>query len=94
MVITGTEWVNRIEGGRFEGPSLPPHLVIQILGPGHLTAASGYSRVLESANGKLLMEGFDPFRSHWLPARFGSVRESLLAELGPPKGRLAFASRL
>lgn len=81
MIVTGTSWVNRIEGGRSDGPALPDNLVIQAIGPGHLIAASGYSRVLESAAGKLLTEGFDPFRSQWLPKLFGTVRESLLDEM-------------
>ena len=36
-----------------------------------------YARVLESANGRILMEGFDPFRSTWLPKRFRGVRADL-----------------
>ena len=82
MVVTGTRWVNRIGGDRLGETQLPRSLVIQILGPGHLIAACGYTRVLESAGGKLLAEGLDPFRSEWLPERFSSVRASLLAELG------------
>ncbi len=81
MVITGTKWVNRFGSDRFEETTLPPNLVLQILAPGHLIAAFGYTRVLESAGGKLLTEGFDPFGSTWLPERFSPLRASLLAEL-------------
>jgi hypothetical protein len=81
MVITGTDWVNHTEGGRADAVSLPNRLVIQVLAPGHLVAASGIARVLESRGGKLLTEGFDPFRSEWLPAKFGAIRKSLLEEL-------------
>lgn len=81
VIVTGTEWVNRVDGCRFEGVALPRNLVVQAVGPGHLIAASGYSRILETRNGQLLTEGFDPFRSEWLPKRFVHVRESLLQQL-------------
>ncbi|QDV25105.1 putative sensor domain DACNV-containing protein [Aureliella helgolandensis] len=81
MIITGTSWVNRFGSDHFEETPLPPKLVLQILAPGHLIAASGYTRVFESTGGKLLTEGFDPFNSHWLPERFSTLRSSLLEEL-------------
>ncbi len=78
LIATGTEWVNQVDaaGGRHD--DLPDNLVIHCLGPGHLLASSGYARVVESANGRLLTEGFDPFRSKWLPERFGTVRSDLI----------------
>lgn len=81
IVLTGTDWVNRVDGCRFDGVTLPRNLVIQAVGPGHLIAASGYSRVIETRNGQLLTEGFDPFRSKWLTQRFNGFRESLLQQL-------------
>jgi hypothetical protein len=87
MVVTGTEWVNFLEGERFRGAPLPNNLVLQILAPGHIVAASGYTRILECNSGKLLTDGFDPFHSQWLPQKFGTIRASLLDELTPlPKG--------
>ena len=85
LVVTGTEWVNRVEGTRFDGVPLPPNLVIHAVGPGHLVAASGYSRVLETQHGQLLTDGFDPFRSTWLSERFVNVRASLLQRLPQPQ---------
>jgi hypothetical protein len=38
IVVTGTDWVNRVEGSNFDGVPLPPNLVVQALGPGHLTS--------------------------------------------------------
>ncbi|MGB7346721.1 MAG: putative sensor domain DACNV-containing protein [Pirellulaceae bacterium] len=83
MVMTGTEWVNHLEGGRPLGAPLPNNLVVQILAPGHILAASGYTRILESDSGKLLTDGFDPFHSAWLPQKFGTIRASLLEEFEP-----------
>ncbi|MBB01780.1 MAG: putative sensor domain DACNV-containing protein [Rubinisphaera brasiliensis] len=81
IVGTGTRWVNRVEGGRFFGAPLPPKLVVQALGPGHLIVACGYDRVLETAAGHLLTEGFDPFHSQWLHNKFESVRSALISEI-------------
>lgn len=78
MVSTGTDWVNRVHAASDRHDDLPGNLVIHCLGPGHLIASTGYARVLESAGGRILTEGFDPFRSTWLPKRFGNVRADLL----------------
>ncbi|TWU51985.1 putative sensor domain DACNV-containing protein [Rubripirellula reticaptiva] len=83
MIVTGTQWVNHLEGGRPIGAPLPHNLVIQILAPGHIVAASGYTRILESDSGKLLTDGFDPFHSKWLPQKFGTIRAALLEEFDP-----------
>ncbi|WP_166830333.1 putative sensor domain DACNV-containing protein [Thalassoroseus pseudoceratinae] len=87
QIVTGTDWVNRSESDRHRESLLPTRLVVQCLGAGHLIAGCGDSRVLESANGKILTDGFDPFRSRWLPRRFQSFRTSLLRqldEIAPP----------
>jgi len=78
MVSTGADWVSRVDAASDRHDDLPENLVIHCLGPGHLIASAGYARVLESANGRILMDGFDPFRSTWLPKRFGRVRADLL----------------
>ncbi|WP_246146436.1 putative sensor domain DACNV-containing protein [Rubripirellula lacrimiformis] len=82
MIVTGTEWVNHLEGGRLPAAPLPDKLVIQALSPGHIVATCGYTRILESNTGQLLKDGFDPFLSKWLPQRFVAIRESLLDEMG------------
>ncbi|MFG0264370.1 MAG: putative sensor domain DACNV-containing protein [Rhodopirellula sp. JB055] len=91
LVVTGTEWGNRVEGSRFDGVSLPPNLVVQAIRPGHLVASSGYLRVLETNQGQLLIDGFDPFRSSWISGRFSSVREAMLKRL--PEGHAGDVNR-
>ena len=87
MIITGTQWVNQLDGGGgSHGVPLPKNLVLQILAPGHIVAACGYKRILESGNGRLLTDGFDPFYSKWLPQRFGTFRASILEDLELKKG--------
>ncbi len=99
MIESGGRWVNRVHGGRFHGVPLPPHPVVHVLGPGRLMVACGYERVLELSGGHLVAAGFDPFRSAWLPQRYGPVREQWLrrfAELGgdPTKIDPAFVRML
>lgn len=81
MIVTSSEWVDHVEGSRVNGAPLPVNLVVQIRAPGHLVAASGYVRLLESNRGELLTDGFDPFHSQWFPMRFKTFRMSLLDEI-------------
>ena len=81
MIVTGTRWVNHTESTVHEAASLPARLVIHILGPGHLVFSSGLKRVVETIGGQILMEGFDPFRSKWLPKHFEPVRAALLGRI-------------
>lgn len=78
ILSSGTKWANRVD--TFDGRvhELPNMLVLHAVGPGHIIASAGDTRLLESTGGKTLMEGFDPFRSKWLPTRFESVRTKLM----------------
>lgn len=78
MIVTGTHWVNHTEVTVHDSASLPHRLVIHILGPGHLIFSSGLTRVVETIGGQILVEGFDPFCSKWLPGHFDPVRAVLL----------------
>ena len=81
VVESGARWVNRVDGGRFLGAPLPPHLVVHILGPGRLLTGCGYQRLLELDGGRIQETGFDPFKSKWLPGRFRPVRDWLQQRL-------------
>lgn len=81
MIVTGASWVNHTEATVHEAITLPRKLVIHIVGPGHLVFASGLNRVMETFGGKVLMDGFDPFRSKWLPNHFVPFRTTLLEKL-------------
>jgi hypothetical protein len=78
VIASGNRWVNRMHGGRYHGASLPPHLVVHVLGPGRLLVARGYDRLLELAGGRLQSGGLDPFLSSWLPRLFRPVRDRWL----------------
>ena len=81
IIQTGTRWVNRVDGGRFDGTPLPGQFVAHILGAGRLLTACGYRRLLELNSGQVLKTGLDPFKSQWLPSHFRPVRQWLLDRL-------------
>lgn len=81
LVESGARWVNRADGGRFQGVPLPYRFVVHVLGPGKLLTACGYHRLLELDAGRILLTGFDPFRSNWIPAHFRPFRTWLLERL-------------
>ncbi len=85
IIESGTRWLNRVEGGRFDGTPLPPHFVVHILGSGRILTACGYRRHLELDAGFILATGFDPFKSKWLPNHFAPVRQWLLRQLADRK---------
>ncbi len=81
MIVTGTHWVNQTEITVHDATSLPQRLVIHIIGAGHLVFSCGLTRVVETIGGQILMEGFDPFLSKWLPKHFEPVRAALLKKI-------------
>ena len=81
IVETGTRWVNRVDGGCFDGTPLPPHFIVHIPGPGRLLTACGYHRLLELDSGRIIRAGFDPFKAGWLPQHFCPVRQWLQDQL-------------
>lgn len=93
MIVTGTRWVNHTEITVHDAANLPHRLVIHILGPGHLVFSSGLNRVVETIGGEILMEGFDPFRSKWLPKNFEPLRLALMSKVEAGLSR-NFASKL
>jgi len=75
LIQTGTRWVSKTDGGRFDGSKIPAALIIQIRGPGRIGVYLGHSRLTELSNGRIEASSFDPFYSNWLPVRFHRVRE-------------------
>lgn len=82
MIVTGTRWVNHTESTVHDAANLPHKLVIHIMGAGHLIFSSGLTRVVETIGGQILMEGFDPFLSKWLPNYFEPARATLMRRIG------------
>jgi sensor domain DACNV-containing protein len=78
ILLSGTRWVNAVDGGRFSSAPLPRRLVIHALGPGRLTIFVDHQRVAALSSGQLEANAFDLFQSRWFPASFKSVRESVL----------------
>ncbi len=78
IVVSGTRWVNAVDGGRFAGASLPRRLVVQAFAPGRLTLFLGQKRIAALSGGEVEAHAFDLFQSKWLSNAFASAKRKLL----------------
>src|SRR5580704_12303062 len=62
IVLSGTRWVNAVDGGRFSSAPLPQRVVVHALGPGRLTVFIGHQRVAALSSGQLEASAFDLFQ--------------------------------
>jgi DisA bacterial checkpoint controller nucleotide-binding len=81
ILLSGTRWVNAVDGGRFSSAPLPRRMVIHALGPGRLTVFLGHQRVAALSSGQLEANAFDLFQSNWLAQSFRSVRAASLKSI-------------
>lgn len=87
ILVSGTRWVNQVDGGRFVDGTLPPRLVVQALGPGRLTVCLGQQRIAALSGGRMQGLAFDLFQSQWLKHAFRNVRrDALRAIVGKADG--------
>jgi hypothetical protein len=75
--LSGTRWVNSVDGGRFTGYPLPTRVVIHALGPGRITVFVGHRRIAALSGGQLEAYAFDLFQSNWLRESFAGVRKQM-----------------
>ena len=75
ILLSGTRWVNRVDGGRFSSSPFPPRLVVHGLGPGRLTIFIGQTRVAALSGGQLEANAFDLFQAKWLHDAFTDARK-------------------
>src|SRR6201997_1971852 len=66
ILLSGTRWVNAVDGGRFSSAPIPQRIVVHALGPGRLTVFLGHQRVAALSGGQLEAHSFDLFQSSWL----------------------------
>jgi hypothetical protein len=86
ILVSGTRWVNQVDGGRFIAGTLPARLVLQALGPGRLAVFLGHQRLAALSGGHLEGLAFDLFEAQWLKDAFRGVRDAALRTLS---GKLA-----
>lgn len=96
MILTGTSWINMVNQNSDITPQLPPNLALRTQSPGRIVASAGYERLFELAQGTIVREGFDPFRSLWLADQWISVRSSFLSEVqqAHPESKNLFSDAL
>jgi DisA bacterial checkpoint controller nucleotide-binding len=81
IVVSGTRWVNAVDGGRYAGASLPARLVVHALGPGRLTLFRGQKRIAALSGGEMEAHAFDLFQSKWLPQAFAAGRAQIMEQM-------------
>ncbi|MBV8899905.1 MAG: hypothetical protein JOY92_07320, partial [Verrucomicrobia bacterium] len=81
ILVSGTRWVNQVDGGRFIDGTLPLCLVVQALGPGRLTVCLGQQRIAALSSGRMQGLAFDLFQSQWLAQAFQNVRKDALRSI-------------
>jgi hypothetical protein len=77
ILLSGSRWVNSLEGGRFSGIPLPTRIVVHALGPGRVTVFVGHRRLAALSGGQLEAYAFDLFQSQWLRETFKTVRKQM-----------------
>ena len=82
ILLSGTRWVNSVDGGRFTGYPLPTRVVIHALGPGRITVFVGHRRIAALSGGQLEAYAFDLFQSTWLRESFAGARKQMQHWLG------------
>ncbi|HEY0790935.1 MAG TPA: hypothetical protein VGD78_07710 [Chthoniobacterales bacterium] len=85
LLVSGTRWVNRVDGGRFIEGTLPARFVLHALGPGRLTTFLGQQRIAALSGGRMEGLAFDLFQSRWLEQAFarvkGDIRRTVFGKL-------------
>ena len=78
VAVSGTRWVNAVDGGRYAGAPMPDSLVIHALSPGRLTVFVGHKRIAALSSGQIEANAFDLFQSTWLRLTFSDVRRYMM----------------
>lgn len=78
VIHTGNRWFREIHGGRDAHLNLPSMLIVHVNAPGDLAVYCG-PQIIATLNEGLVERGnVDIFKSRWLPAHFGDVREEVM----------------
>jgi hypothetical protein len=81
VVVSGTRWVNAVDGGRFASAPMPNRMVIHALSPGRLTVFVGHKRIAALSSGQIEASAFDLFQSNWLRLTFADVRRYMMERI-------------
>ena len=95
IIQSGPRWLQNTHGGRREEPTMPSHLVIRVVRPGHVVASCGHRLVAELRGGQLNDFALDMFASKWLPSLFVEQRKEIAVASGQEDpGRIAEIARV
>ena len=79
FVHSGPRWLRAVHGGRGTAPPMPPGLVVNVTGPGHIEVLKGKMTIGQLIDGRIFGRSMNVFASDWLPEIFANVRKEHLA---------------
>lgn len=80
LINSGPRWLRESQGGRRAAPPLPPPVpVLQVDGPGNMSARKGNTLIATLQGGQLSQAPTDLFTSGWLQQQFTVLREHVMA---------------
>jgi hypothetical protein len=74
FVHSGPRWLRAVHGGRGTAPPMPPGVVINVTGPGHIEVRKGKVTIGQLSDGRIFGRSMNVFASHWLSQLFENVR--------------------
>lgn len=77
IVQSGARWLEQFHGGRGQAWNLPDCLIVGVRDPGYMVISRGSRPLCEVEAGAIRKNGFNVFKSLWLPASFQSNRDEL-----------------
>lgn len=79
MIHSGDSWTHMIHGGSQISAPLPPCLVLNVVGPGRVTACHGYNILVQLTGGAIITPSDNVFQSNWVKDRLHKMYEGLFA---------------
>ena len=78
FVHSGPRWLRAVHGGRGTAPPMPPGVVINVTGPGHIEIRKGKITIGQLNAGRIFGRSMNVFASNWLVDLFEDVRQEHL----------------
>lgn len=77
LIHSGSKWMHVIHGGSKQATPLPSALGINVVGSGRLIVCRGLVILAQLSGGNIISPSTNVFKSQWVAARFGLVRDEL-----------------
>jgi hypothetical protein len=78
VLHSGPRWLRALQGGRGSAPAMPPALVVNVSGAGHIEVCQGTQTIGQLSDGRVFGPSMNVFNSKWLAQQFEGVRADLM----------------